>query len=77
VSTRNDALENARPAHLILIEQSGVKRDIPQPSAANRMIEAQEAMHRDGGRLREIKVVSRHKALARWKASELGWRRVA
>jgi hypothetical protein len=78
VSTRNDALENARPAaHLILIEQSGVKRDIPQPSAANGMIEAEAAMHRDGGRLREIKVVSRHKALARWKASELGWRRVA
>jgi len=24
-----------------------------------------------------VKVVSEHKAIARWKASELGWRRVA
>jgi hypothetical protein len=27
--------------------------------------------------LREVKVVSRHRAIARWKVSELGWQRVA
>jgi hypothetical protein len=77
VSIRTDSPENARPAHLILVEQSGVKRDIPQPSAANGILEAEEAMQRDNGRLREIKVVSRHKAIARWKPGEQGWRRVA
>jgi hypothetical protein len=66
-----------RPANLILVEQSGVKREIPQPSAASGMIEAEQAMHRRGNRLREIKVVSRHRAIARWKVGELGWQRVA
>ena len=66
-----------RPANLILVEQSGVKREIPQPSAASGMIEAEQAMHRHGNRLREVKVVSRHQAIARWKVSELGWQRVA
>ena len=66
-----------RPAKLILVEQSGVKREIPQPSAATGMIEAEQAMHRHGNQLREVKVVSRHQAIARWKASELGWQRVA
>ena len=66
-----------RPANLILIEQSGVKREIPQPSAASGIIEAEQAMHRLGGQLREVKVVSRHRAIARWKAGELGWQRVA
>ena len=66
-----------RPANLILIEQSGVKREIPQPSAATGIIEAEEAMHRHGSQLREIKLVSRHRAIARWKAGELGWQRVA
>jgi hypothetical protein len=66
-----------RPANLILIEQSGVKRQIPQPSAATGIIEAEQAMHRHGDRLREVKVVSRHRAIARWKAGELGWQRVA
>jgi hypothetical protein len=60
-----------------LVERSGTKQEIPQPSAANGMAEAEKAMHSDGGRLREIKVVSRHKAIARWKSGELGWRRVA
>jgi hypothetical protein len=27
--------------------------------------------------LREVKVVSQHQAIARWKVGELGWRRVA
>ena len=66
-----------RPANLILVEQSGVKREIPQPSAASGIIEAEQAMHRHGNQLREVKVVSRHQAIARWKASELGWQRVA
>jgi hypothetical protein len=65
------------PAKLILVEQSGAKREIPQPSAATGIIEAEQAMHRHGNRLREVKVVSFHQAIARWKASELGWRRVA
>jgi len=62
---------------LILVEQSGVKREIPQPSAATGIIEAEQAMHRHGNQLREIKVVSRHRAIARWKVGELGWQRVA
>jgi len=66
-----------RPANLILIEQSGVKREIPQSSAASGIIEAEQAMHRLGSQLREVKVVSRHRAIARWKAGELGWQRVA
>jgi len=67
----------ARPANLILIEQSNAKREIPLPSAVSGIIEAEQAMHRYGDTLREIKVVSRHRAIARWKAGELGWRRVA
>jgi len=66
-----------RPAKLILIEQSGLKREIPQRSAASGMIQAEQAMHRHGSKLREIKVVSRHQAIARWKIGELGWQRVA
>lgn len=73
----NDRGRDAHPAHLILIEQSGVKREIPQASAVDGMIEAEQAMQTHGGHLREVKVVSRHQAIARWKASELGWRRVA
>jgi len=77
VSDRSDVVRDARPANLILIEQSGAKREIPQLSAVSGMIEAEQAMHRHGRRLREIKVVSRHKAIARWKAGQLGWQRVA
>jgi hypothetical protein len=66
-----------RPANLILVEQSGTKREIPQPSAASGIIEAEQAMSRHGNQLREVKVVSRHRAIARWKAGELGWQRVA
>ena len=68
---------DTHPANLILIEQSGVKREIPQPSAVSGMIEAEQAMKSHGNHLREVKVVSRHQAIARWKASEMGWRRVA
>jgi hypothetical protein len=65
------------PANLILIEQSGIKREIPQLSAVSGMIEAEQAIHNHGSRLREVKVVSQHQAIARWKAGEFGWRRVA
>jgi hypothetical protein len=67
----------SRPANLILIEQSGVKRQIPQASAASGIIEAEQAMYRHGNRLREVKLVSRHQAIARWKVGEEGWQRVA
>ena len=66
-----------RPAKLILIEQSGVKREIPQTSAASGIIEAERVMYRHGSRLREVKLVSRHQAIARWKIGEEGWQRVA
>ncbi len=66
-----------RPANLVLVEQSGAKHEIPQPSPVEGMAEAEHAMHDPGLHLREVKVVTEHKAIARWKASELGWRRVA
>lgn len=65
-----------RRASLILIEQSGAKREIPLTSAASGIREAEQAMHGEL-HLRQVKVVSRHTAIARWKAGELGWRRVA
>ncbi len=68
---------DVHPAHLVLIDQSGAKREIPQASAATGMIEAEQAMRRPGRHLREVKVVSRNKAIARWKADNLRWRRVA
>ena len=77
MSDRRDVGRGAFPANLVLIEQSGVKREIPQPSAVKGMIEAERAMHRHGRYLREVKVISRNKAVARWKADELRWRRVA
>jgi hypothetical protein len=77
VSNGSEAISDARPAQLILVEQSGAKREIAQASAADGVMEAEQVIRGDGGRLREIKVVSRHRAIARWKAGELGWRRVA
>jgi hypothetical protein len=77
VSTHNGPGRDDLPANLILIEQSGAKREIPQPSALSGMIEAEQAIYSQGHNLREVKVVSRHQAIARWKAGELGWRRVA
>ena len=77
MSDRSDAVPDARPAQLILVEQSGARRPIPQPPAVSGMIEAGQAMHRPGLRLREIKVVSQHQAIARRKPGGLGWQRVA
>ncbi len=77
MNDRSDAGRRARPANLLLVEQSGAKREIPQPSANKGMIEAEQAMHCHGRHLREVKVVSRNKAVARWKADGLRWRRVA
>ena len=57
--------------------RSGAKHEIPQSSPGDGMIEAEQAMHDPGMRLREVKVVSEHRAIARWKAFEFGWRRVA
>ena len=68
---------DARPASLILVEQSGVKHEIPQASPVVGIIEAEHVMHGHRMPLREVKVVSQHQAIARWKAGELGWRRVA
>jgi hypothetical protein len=69
--------EDQHRANLILIEQSGAKHEIPQASTVNGMLEAEQAMRHHTRQLREVKVVSQHQAIARWKASELGWRRVA
>jgi hypothetical protein len=77
MSDRRDGGRDACPANLVLIEQSGAKREIPQPSAATGMLEAQRAMRCHGRHLRGVKVVSRNKAIARWKADELRWQRVA
>ena len=76
VSERDDAAGTACPASLALIEQSGVKHEIPQLSLVTGMAGAEQAMRRPGLHLREVKVVSQHRAIARWKAGEMGWRRV-
>ena len=77
MNVASDAVEDVPRASLILVEQSGAKREIPQPSPAIGMIAAERAMRRPGLRLRQVKLVSQHRAIARWKAEELGWRRVA
>jgi hypothetical protein len=77
MSVYNDTGRGAPPAHLVLVEQSGAKQEIPQPSTVQAMIEAQQAMHDHGRHLRQVKVISRHTAVARWKAGEMCWRRVA
>jgi hypothetical protein len=77
MSDHNDAGAGTAPARLVLVEQSGAKQEIPQPSTAQAMVEAEQAMHDHGSHLREIKVISQHTAIARWKAGEPSWRRVA
>lgn len=76
VSAYHDMGGAAGPASLILVEQSGAKHEIPQLSCATGMAGAEQAMRRPGLCLREVKVVSQHRAIARWKAGERGWRRV-
>ncbi len=76
VSACHDMGGAAGPASLILVEQSGAKHEIPQLSCATGMAGAEQAMRRPGLCLREVKVVSQHRAIARWKAGERGWRRV-
>jgi hypothetical protein len=70
-------VEDAPRSRLILVEQSGAKHVIPQSSPVSGMIEAERAIQRHGPRLRKVKLVSQHRAIARWKAEQLGWRRVA
>jgi hypothetical protein len=77
MSVHNDAGHGAPPAHLVLVEQSGAKQEIPQPSTVQAMIEAEQVIDRLGHHLREVKVINQHTAVARWKAGELSWRRVA
>jgi hypothetical protein len=77
MNDHNDPGRAAPPVHLVLVEQSGAKQEIPQPSEDQAMIEAEQAIHRLGHHLREVKVISRHTAVARWRAGELSWRRVA
>ena len=74
---QGDTGRGDRTAHLMLTEQSGAKRKVPQPSIGAAMIEAEQAMRRPDCRLRAIKVVRRHTAVARWKAGKQGWHRVA
>jgi hypothetical protein len=76
VSERSGGAETAGPVRLILIERSGAKHEIPQLSCATSMASAERAMRRHGRHLREVKVISQHRAIARWKADELGWHRV-
>jgi hypothetical protein len=74
---RGDTGRGDRTAHLMLTEQSGAKRMVLQPSIGAARLEAEQAMRRPGCRLRAIKVVRRHVAVARWKAGKQGWHRVA
>jgi hypothetical protein len=79
MSAYGDAEHVGRPSttHLVLVERSGAKQDIPQPSTARAMLEAERAIRRLGHRLREVKVISKNTAVARWKADELHWQRMA
>jgi hypothetical protein len=69
--------ESLSKASLVLVEQSGTKHEIPQLSTDLAMAAAERAMRGLGAQLRQVKVVSQNTAVARWKASDLGWHRVA
>jgi hypothetical protein len=74
---RSGTRRRASPAKLVIVEQSGAKQEIPQPSAVEGMIEANRAMHGHECHLREVKVVIKNRAVARWRAGDMAWRRVA
>ena len=76
VSAYHDMGGAAGPASLILVEQSGAKHEIPQLSLRHRDGRGGAGHGCLGLCLREVKVVSQHRAIARWKAGERGWRRV-
>ena len=48
MSARSDLGGADCPASLILVEQSGTKHEIPQPSCATGMAGAEQAMRRPG-----------------------------
>src|SRR5260370_33286181 len=75
MSAHNRPELGSQTAHLVLVEQSGAKHDIPHPSTVEAMIEAEYAMHSASWPLRQGKGITRHKAGARGKARELGGRR--
>lgn len=77
MSDRKGTLKVTFPADLILVEQSGVKREFPQLSVVDGMHQAADAMRCHGRRLREVKLVSHQEAVARWRADGQSWRRVA
>jgi hypothetical protein len=77
MSTYAGTGQDGAMAHLVLVDQSGAKQSIPQPSTARAMLEAERAIRRIGRHLREVKVISRNHAVARWKADELHWQRMA
>lgn len=75
-SDRHETGGDKLPAELLLVEQSGVKREFPQPSVGKGIFKAVDTVRRGGRHLREVKVVSRQKAVARWKSDGRRWVRV-
>jgi hypothetical protein len=71
VKAHSDTSGDARPANLVLVEQSGAKHEIPQPSPGDGMAEAEQVMHDPGLHLREVKVVSEHKACRSARARDM------
>jgi len=76
-SDRHETSGDKIPADLILVEQSGAKHELPQPSVSKGIREAEKAVRRGGRRLRELKVVAGKQAVARWKSDGQEWQRVA
>jgi hypothetical protein len=77
VSDHAGTAKPAFPADLILVEQSGEKREVRQHSTVEGIRHARDAIRDHGRHLREVKVVRDQRAVARWKADGLSWRRVA
>jgi hypothetical protein len=69
-----DVAEDRAPqprTKLVLVAVSGAKTERDQPSATIAIVRAEEAIQRLGRQLREVKVVSRNKVIARWKLGRL------